>query len=292
MSETDFPPTTTQPNVGSGKEIPEGGKGESERRGCWLPELQEQGFVTVGLGNPVPTVDRPVFIPLLVTSPLTVLCLLTFGYLLFSVLNLIYSNYTVLGNSQTIKNLYFTLWMHLSTPIWFHEPQVQFPSSYHTSESITGLINHLLHSRPTGTWPVHFPTVQPTFSHLVNTFSSSPLLPKPSLTCLGSSLGMSLLHLRPSHISWLFHHSQDCCSTLCCILPEAWARQAHIGNSVLPPLAYSFVSFCLYLTLQGLQAWVPMLGICVSFDFPAYQWWWGPWIETVSAGEEGCACHQ
>ena len=35
----DFPPTTTQPNVGSGKEIPEGGKGESEMRSCQLPEL-------------------------------------------------------------------------------------------------------------------------------------------------------------------------------------------------------------------------------------------------------------
>ena len=45
----DFPPSTTQPNAGSGKDIPEGGKGESERRGCWLPELREQGFVTAGL---------------------------------------------------------------------------------------------------------------------------------------------------------------------------------------------------------------------------------------------------
>ena len=45
----DFPPTTTQPNVGSRKEIPEGGKGESKRRSCRLPELQERGFVTAGL---------------------------------------------------------------------------------------------------------------------------------------------------------------------------------------------------------------------------------------------------
>ena len=49
LSETYFPPTTTYPNVGSGKEIPEGGKGESERRGCQLPELREWGFVTAGL---------------------------------------------------------------------------------------------------------------------------------------------------------------------------------------------------------------------------------------------------
>ena len=45
----DFPPTTTQPNAGSGKDIPEGGKGESERRGCRLPELRERGYVTAGL---------------------------------------------------------------------------------------------------------------------------------------------------------------------------------------------------------------------------------------------------
>ena len=81
------------------------------------------------------------------------------------------------------------------------------------SESITGLIDHLLHSRPTSTRPVHFPAVRPTFSPLVNTFSSSPLSPEPSLTCIGPSLGMSLSHLRPPHISWLSHHSQVCCST-------------------------------------------------------------------------------
>ena len=45
------------------------------------------------------------FILLLVISLSTVLCLLTFGYLLFSVPNLIQSNYTVLGNSRTIKTL-------------------------------------------------------------------------------------------------------------------------------------------------------------------------------------------
>ena len=103
--------------------------------------------------------------------------------------------------------------MHLFTPIRFHEPWVLSPSSYHMSESTTGLVDHLLHSQPTGTQPVHFPVVWPTFSHLVNTFSSFPLLPKPSLTCLGPSLWTSLSHLRPPHISWLPHHSQDCCST-------------------------------------------------------------------------------
>ena len=81
------------------------------------------------------------------------------------------------------------------------------------SESTTGLVDHLLHSRPTGTRLVHFPVVRPTFGHLVNTFSSSSLSPEPSLTCLGPSLGTSLSHLRPPHISWLFHHSQVCCST-------------------------------------------------------------------------------
>ena len=104
--------------------------------------------------------------------------------------------------------------MHLSAPIRSHEPRVLSPSSYRTSESTTGLVDHLLHSRPTGTQPVHFPAVRPTFGHLLNTFSSSPLSPKPSLTCLGPSLGMSISHLRPPHISWLSHHSQVCCSTL------------------------------------------------------------------------------
>ena len=105
--------------------------------------------------------------------------------------------------------------MHLSAPIRFHEPRVLSPSSYRTSESTTGLVDHLLHSRLTGTRPVHFPAVRPTFSHLVNIFSSSPLSPEPSLTCLGPSLGPSLSHLRPPHISWLSHHSQVCCSIAC-----------------------------------------------------------------------------
>ena len=103
--------------------------------------------------------------------------------------------------------------MHLSAPIRSHEPQALFPLSHRTSESTTGLVDHLLHSQPTGTRPVHFPAVWPTFGHLVNTFSSSPLPPEPSLTCLGPSLGTSLSHLRPPHISWLSHHSQVCCST-------------------------------------------------------------------------------
>ena len=103
--------------------------------------------------------------------------------------------------------------MHLSAPIRSHEPRVLSPPSYRTSESTIGLVDHLLHSRPTGTRPVHFPAVRPTFGHLVTTFSSSPLSPKPSLTCIGPSLGTSLLHLRPPHISWLSHHSQVCCST-------------------------------------------------------------------------------
>ena len=103
--------------------------------------------------------------------------------------------------------------MHLSAPIRFHEPRVQFPSSHRTSESTTGLVDHLLHSRLTGTRPVHFPTVWHTFGHLVNTFSSSPLSPEPSLTCIGPSLGTGISHLRPPHISWLSHHSQVCCST-------------------------------------------------------------------------------
>ena len=123
--------------------------------------------------------------------------------------------------------------MHLSTPIRSHEPRVLSPSSYHTSESTTGLVDHLLHSRPTSTRPVHFPTVRPTFGHLVNTFSSSPLSPEPSLTCLGPSLGTSLSHLRPLHISSLSHHSQVCCSTA----PPC--QQHHINNNndnaVSPP---------------------------------------------------------
>ena len=78
--------------------------------------------------------------------------------------------------------------MHLSASIRFHEPRVLSPSSYHTSKSTTGLIDHLLHSQPTSTRLVHFPAFQPTFGHLVNTFSSSPLSPESSLTCLGPSL--------------------------------------------------------------------------------------------------------
>ena len=104
--------------------------------------------------------------------------------------------------------------MHPSTPIRSPKPWILSPSSYHMSESTTGLVDHLLHSWPTSTWPGHFPAVRPTFSHLINTFSYSPLLPEQSLTCLGPSFGTSLLHLRPSHISWLSHCSQDCCSTL------------------------------------------------------------------------------
>ena len=76
-----------------------------------FPVLDRSGPVHItgfrSPGNPVPAVDRPVnFIPLLVTFLLTILCLLTFRYLLFSVPNLIYSNYTVLGNSRTIETLY------------------------------------------------------------------------------------------------------------------------------------------------------------------------------------------
>ena len=109
--------------------------------------------------------------------------------------------------------------MHLSASIQSHESRVLSPSSYCTSESTTGLVDHLLHSRLTGTRPVHFPAVRPTFGHLENTFYSSPLLPKPSLTCLGPSSGTSLSHLRPPHISWLSHHSQVCCSTVLRFLP-------------------------------------------------------------------------
>ena len=148
------------------------------------------------------------------TSLSTVICLLTFRYLLFSIPNLIYNNYTVLGNSWTIKSLYFTFWMHLSAPVQSSKPQVLSPLFYRMSKSPTGLINHLLHFWPTSTQLVHFPTVRPTFGHLVNTFSTSFLLPEPSLTCLGPSLGTGLSHLRLPHISWLFHHSQDCCSTI------------------------------------------------------------------------------
>ena len=124
--------------------------------------------------------------------------------------------------------------MHLSAPIRFHEPRVQFPLSHHTSKSTTGLVDHLLHSQPTSTRPVHFPAVRPTFRHLVTTFSSSPLWPEPSLTCLGPSLGSSLSHLRPPHISWLSHHSQVCCSTAYrhCIMPSSSLGSEGVGEGM------------------------------------------------------------
>ena len=76
-----------------------------------FPTLDRSGPVHItgfrSPGNLVPMVDCwSNFILLLVTFLSTVLCLLIFRYLLFSVPNLIYSNYTVQGNSQTIKTLY------------------------------------------------------------------------------------------------------------------------------------------------------------------------------------------
>ena len=141
--------------------------------------------------------------------------------------------------------------MHLLTPIQFHKPQALFPLSHCTSESTTGLINHLLHSRPTGTRLVHFPAVWPTFGPLVNTFSSSPLLPEPSLTCLGPSLGTSLSHLRPPHISWLSHHSQVCCSTLACS-HWVWKEIAFLYQS---SMVEGTVSIDMIWCMRGGECW-------------------------------------
>ena len=82
--------------------------------------------------------------------------LLTFGYLLFSVLNLIYSNYTVLDNSQTIKTLYFAFWNAS-----FH--------TYSIPQALGTIPFILLHVQ------VHYWACWPSPALLTDRYSTSPL---------------------------------------------------------------------------------------------------------------------
>ena len=121
---------------------------------------------------------------LVISAAVIVLYLLTVRYLFIRVLNFIYHNYTVLGNSRTIKSLYLAFWMHLLAPVWYSAFWNILSTIFHTSESTMGLVDHLLtfstsqlHAQQTGLRPAYFPAVQTTFGWPVLPSPHHPLRP-------------------------------------------------------------------------------------------------------------------
>ena len=161
-----------------------------------------------------PTIDRSVSrrYPFLVICFLIVLYLLTVRYLFIRVLNFIYHNYTVLGNSQTIKSLYFAFGMHLlgtysNLPLsqTFHllstrlSPLWGSLTTFTPSPPLHYTPDRLVFDRPTFLWS-GLPSDSQFYLLLIIPFT------RVFTNLIGSSLGTSLLCPQtPTHINLTTH---------------------------------------------------------------------------------------